>query len=139
MPEQKTTIQTLYQEMVLGVLLYVLVLGLFNDYTDVLFIDSFTTLVAAAFVMQLLITMTFGVKSSIASRFKGKIGKRYKALFLLSIWFVLFVSKFVFLIVIDWVFGNNVNISGFFGLTAIIICATTLYHLLIFVDKRLGD
>lgn len=114
--------QQVFTNMLIGTLLYSVVLGFFNDYTDILTTKSYSTTFLAAFVMQLLTYATLRLKDAVKGWFKNKKGKIYKTGLVLSIWLILFLSKFVFLEAIDIVFGNNVEISGFFGLMAMIIC-----------------
>jgi hypothetical protein len=52
---------------------------------------------------------------------------------------VLFLSKFVFLAVIDFVFGEAVEISGFIGLMAIIVTMTVTKELIDYIFNKLSD
>jgi len=56
----------------------------------------------------------------------------------LSVWAVLFVSKFVFLWVLEIIFGNYLDISGFFGLLIIILVATMLQKIVDYFYKKFG-
>lgn len=107
--------------MVFGTLVYAVVLGFFEDYTDILNTWSYSITFFVAIVMQILTYLTFWLKSLVIKYFKGKEGRIYKAALVFSVWLILFLSKFVFLAVIDFIFGSAVEISGFFGLVIIII------------------
>lgn len=50
----------------MGTLIYAVVMGFFNDNTDYLFFDSFSTVFLAALVMQALTMATFGLKKRFA-------------------------------------------------------------------------
>lgn len=130
--------QELFQSMVLGTLLYSVVLGFFNDYTDILSTVSYSTTFAVAIVLQLLTYATFLVKDRIVSYFKQKEANN-KHWIVLSVWFLMFSSKFVFLAVIDAIFRENVEISGFIGLLLIIICLTLAQNLVEYIDKKLAE
>lgn len=107
--------------MVLGILVYAVVLGFFEDYTNIISTWSYSTTFLVAIVMQLLTYATFWFKSLVVKQFKGKEGKKSKAALIFGVWLILFLSKFVFLLVIDFIFGGSVEISGFIGLVIIII------------------
>lgn len=130
--------QEVFREMVLGTLLYTVVLGFFNDYSKILSTGSYSTTFAVAIVMQLLTYGTFMIKDSVVQRFRQGENPNNLGL-ILSVWFVLFISKFVFLAVIDTVFGQNVEISGFVGLLVIIACLTVAQKSVELLYTRLGD
>lgn len=121
MKESKTTRsknQQLFFDMTLGILIYAVVLGFFNDYSNILTTKSYSTTFLVAIVMQILTYTTLLLKSFILDLFKNK--NIHKALMGLIVWLILFFSKFVFLSVIDVLFGSSVEINGFIGLIIII-------------------
>jgi len=122
--------QQLFYDMVLGTLVYAVVLGFFEDYTDILNTWSYSTTFFVAIVMQILTYLTFWLKSLVVKYFKGKEGSMYKAALVFGVWLILFLSKFVFLAVIDFIFGSAVEISGFVGLMIIIITMTVAKQLI---------
>lgn len=131
--------QALFREMVLGILLYTVVLGFFNDYTGFLYTSSFSITFLAAVVMQIMTYLTFSLKNRIVRWFSNREG-RFKQVGLVgSVWLVMFLSKFVFLEVIDIVFGSAVAISSFIGLILIIVCLTIAQQLVELTYERLGD
>lgn len=130
--------QAIFRDMVLGTLLYAMVLGFFNDYTNILTTRSYSVTFAAAFVLQLLTYATLALKRAVVHRHNQKVASS-KLLLVLSVWLILFLSKFVFLAVLDVIFGQNVEISGFVGLLAIIICLTLAQNAVEFIYKKLGD
>lgn len=129
--------QKIFQDILLGTLIYSVVLGFFNDYTDILNTTSYSTTFLASFVLQLMIYPTFKLKSFLVSWWNQRDTKHKKIGMVLSVWAVMFFSKFVFLEVIDIVFGSNVEMSGFIGLIAIIACATILQKLISIINQKL--
>lgn len=113
--------QQLFREVVLGTLVYSVVLGFFNDYTDILHTGTYSTTFLVAIVMELLTLITFWLKRKIVKHFKNKEGSKYKAALIFSVWLIIFLSKFVFLAVIEFIFGYSVELSGFIGLMLIIL------------------
>jgi hypothetical protein len=129
--------QDLFREIVLGTLLYSVVLGFFNDYTDILSTKSYSTTFAVAIVMQLLTYATFLLKDVIVTKLKQKENVK-KAYIAFSIWLIMFFSKFIFLAVLDFIFGDNIEISGFIGLLLIIICLTVAQKIVQTIYEKLG-
>jgi hypothetical protein len=124
--------------MVLGTLVYAVVLGFFEDYTEVLNTWSYSTTFFVAIVMQILTYITFWLKSLVVKYFQGKEGKKYVAALVFGVWLIMFLSKFVFLAVIDFIFGGSVGISGFVGLIFIIVTMTVLKKLIDVAYKKLA-
>jgi len=125
--------------MVLGTLVYSVVLGFFNDYTSLLTTSSYSVTFMVAIVMQLLTYATLQLKNKVAYYFKQKSGRLSQVTLVISVWLVLFLSKFVFLAVIDFIFGQYVEISGFIGLLAIILTMTIAKQLIDYVFDKLAD
>lgn len=130
--------QKVYRDWVLGTLVYMVVLSLFRDYTDFLYISSASTIFLASLVLQALTFWTLGFKRWLAGQFTNAKGRNVQPLKLFSLWLVLFSSKFVFLWIIDGVFGENVQFSGFVGLFLAIIAMTAVKELLMYVDSKLA-
>jgi hypothetical protein len=137
--KQQTSRQEVFRDMVLGILLYSVVLGFFNDYTDILYTGTYSTTFAVAVVMQLLTFATFWLKDRVVGWFRRSDGSTNKVGLGLSVWLIMFLSKFVFLAVIDVIFGENVEISGFVGLLLMIICLTLVQKLVTIADKKLAE
>ena len=133
------TRQLVFREMVLGTLVYSVVLGFFNDYTNILHTKSYSTTFLVAVVLQLLTYLTLLVKKHISKRFRQKTRPYSKMLHILSVWLILFLSKFVFLAVIDFIFGSAVEISGFVGLLLIIIMMTIAKEATDYAFNALAD
>ena len=55
-----------------------------------------------------------------------------------GVWFVMFASKFVFIWAIDVVFGDDVNVNGFFGIFVVALVVTVMHRLADWVFIRLG-
>jgi hypothetical protein len=123
-----------------GTLLYTVVLGFFSDYTDILYTQSYSTTFLAAIVMQILTMLTFRFKDWIASFFPStkKTGS-LKALYVFCIWLIIFFSKFLYLYILDILFGPRIEITGFFGILGIIIIATLLFKATEIIYQKLDS
>lgn len=125
--------------MTLGILVYAVVLGFFNDYTDILNTKSYSTTFLVAIVLQVLTYLTLVLKKKVAGTFKQKPGTINRVGHVFGVWLVLFLSKFVFLAAIDVIFGSSVEISGFVGLMAIIVTMTLAKEFIDYSFNKLAD
>jgi len=130
--------QRVFVDWVLGTLLYAVVLGFFNDYTDLLRIASFSTLFAAALVLQALTAATFRVKDIVTKPFGDRSSRRSRLGYGLSLWAISFFSKFVFLEAIVLTFGSSVQIDGFAGLMLIVATMVAAQKAIETTYSRLG-
>jgi hypothetical protein len=126
----------LYHGLLLNVLLYSVVLGFFNDYTNLISTKSYSMTFFAAFVLALLVYPTFKLKSYLAKHFKSR---NQKIALVLSVWAVMFTSKFLFLWVLGILFGSYLEIYGFLGLIIIIVTATVLQKIVDYFYQRFSN
>jgi hypothetical protein len=131
--------QEIFRDWTVDVLLYAVVLGFFNDYTGAIYIDSFSTTFLAALVMKALLAATFRLEHRVGNWFKAREGKIYKAGYILTAWAIMFFSKFIFLEVIDFVFGKAVEITGFVGLVLMILTMIIARKIINMTYLRLAD
>lgn len=119
--------QRLFLLYFVGALVDLVVLGLFDEYSDRVYVDGFTTMLLAAIVLQFLLKGTIAVEHWVASHFKGKAGGWWKALRYFCAWLVLFGSKFVILEALDLAFGDRVVFEGVLhGIVWLIIVVVTM-------------
>jgi len=98
------------------------VLGLFSQYWELVYIESFSTALLAAVLLQILLQITIAIEHRVASRFKDKPGIKAKIQRGLAAWAILFGSKLVILEAINISFGSSVLFSGpVHGLVAFIV------------------
>ena len=110
-----------------GTLIDLVVLGLFNEYSDRVYVDTFTTLLLAAIVLQILLKVTIAIEHRVLARFKGKAGAAWKALKFLVAWLILFGSKFVILEALSLAFSEDVHFNGIWhGIVWLIIVVVTM-------------
>lgn len=130
MPEAARTFsdrQRLFLLYFVGALVDLVVLGLFDEYSDKVYVDDFTTMLLASIVLQFLLKGTIAVEHWVASHFKGKAGGWWKGLRFFCAWLVLFGSKFVILEALDFAFGDSVSFEGVFhGIVWLIITVVTM-------------
>lgn len=110
-----------------GTLIDLVVLGLFAQYSDKVYVDTFTTALLAAIVLQILLKMTIAAEHRVLAKFTGKTGAAWKMLKYLVAWLILFGSKFVILEALTFVFGHDVHFEGVLhGIVWLIIVVVTM-------------
>lgn len=121
--------QLVFQEIFIGTLIYAVVLGFFNDYTSIVEAKSFSTIFFASVVLECLTFLAIKLKGVIVSLLKGRKEVFYRVLMVISVWLIMFLSKFVFIWALDAVFGSYISINGFFGILAVVVCVTVIHKL----------
>lgn len=132
------TRQLAFKELFVGTLIYAVTLGFFNDYTSFVDAKSFSTIFYASILLEILTFLAILLKGQIVDRLRDKQGKSFRLLMFFSVWLILFLSKFVFIWAIDFTFGNNININGFFGILLIALCVTVVHKLADYTFLKLG-
>ena len=107
-----STAQALYIRYILAVLIDLVVLNLFDEYSAKVEIDSFTVSLFAAILLQLLLKLTLIFEHRVGAWFKARPGTAWKIARFLAAWLILFGSKFVILEAIDMAFGDDVQFFG---------------------------
>lgn len=119
--------QRLFLLYFVGALVDLVVLGLFDQYSDKVFVDSFTTMLLASVVLQLLLKATIAVEHKVAAYFKSKPGGFMKFMRFFCAWLVLFGSKFVILEALSFAFGESVKFEGVLhGIVWLIVVVVTM-------------
>ena len=131
--------QLIFKELVVGTLIYALVLGFLNDYTPIVYAKSFSTIFFASVVLEILTYLTLVLKSKIIRALKNRTAILYKIITFFCVWFVLFISKFIFIWAIDAVFGEDIAIHGFFGIMLVVAAVTIVHKLADTIFIKLGD
>lgn len=134
--------QRLFMLFFTGTLIDLVVLGLFNEHSDKVYVESFTVALAAAVVLQALLKITIVAEHRVIALFKGKTGVAWKSLKYFTAWLILFGSKFVILEGLTFLFGHQVRFEGMFhGIVWLIIVVVTMLiaeELVVRVFRRLG-
>jgi hypothetical protein len=98
------------------------VLGLCAEYVpDYVSVDSFTIMLLAAVVLQVLLKVTIVLEHKVAAFFNARPGGFNKFMRFFTAWLILFGSKFVILEALVLAFGDRINFGGpFHGIVALI-------------------
>ncbi len=110
-----------------GTLVDLVILGLFDEFSANVHVDSFSIALLAAIVLQALLKLTIFVEHRVLARFKGKVGAAWTGLKYFVAWLILFGSKFVILEALTFVFGDRVRFEGLWhGIIWLIAVAVTM-------------
>ena len=134
--------QRVFARYLIGTLIDLVVLNLFAEYWDKVFVDTFTTSLLAAILLQLLLKATIAAEHWIAAPFKGKPGAMNKFLRYFMAWLVLFGSKFVILEALAIAFGKNVHfvgwMHGIIPLIVVVVVMLVAEELVVRLYRKLG-
>lgn len=135
--------QRLFVRYFTAVLIDLVVLNLFAEYSTKVFIDSFTTSLLAAIVLQALLKLTIALEHRVGAFFKSRPGGFMTFLRFFFAWLVLFGSKFVILEAITLFFGDDVRFTGRFNgivtLIVVIVAMLIAEELVVRLYRKLGD
>ena len=125
--DQPSDKQRMFLRYFTGILIDLVVLNLFDEYSAKVFVDTFTTSVLAAIVLQILLKATIAVEHKVAQFWKAR-GTGFNTFMrYFCAWLVLFGSKFVILEAIAQLFGENVRFEGrFHGLITLIVVVVVM-------------
>ena len=137
-----TDSQRLFVRYFTAVLIDLLVLNLFVEYSSKVSVDSFTTSLLAAVLLQILLKVTIAIEHRVGAYFKAKPGRLMTFLRYFCAWLVLFGSKFVILEALATIFGKNVHFTGILhGIIPLIIVLLTMLaveELVVRIYRRLS-
>ena len=122
----------------MDVLLYTVVLNLFDEYVDSIVIESFTVSLIAAVVMKGLIdAIQYGMES-VQGHFREREGSGARVLMVVLLWAILFLSKFAILWIVDIIFEDDVDLGGFLQVLILVLVMMVTRRVSLFVFERLG-
>jgi hypothetical protein len=103
------------------------VLGLFAEYWEHVTANSFTILLLAAALLQVLLKLTIVVEHWVAAFFNARPGGFNRFMRFFMAWVVLFGSKFVILEAVVLAFGDRLRFGGpFHGVVALIVVVVVM-------------
>jgi hypothetical protein len=141
--EGPTDSQRLFVRYFTAILIDLLVLNLFVEYSKKVSVDSFTTSLLAAVLLQILLKVTIAIEHRVGAYFSAKPGGFMKFMRYFCAWLVLFGSKFVILEALSFAFGDKVRFEGRFNgiLTLIVVVVVMLVaeEVIVRIYRRLGN
>lgn len=115
------------------------VLSLFAEFWDKITITSFSIALFVAIILQLLLKLTLHLEHKISAYFSSHESLFMKISRILSVWFILFASKFVMLGVLHFIFSDSIMFAGaMHGVVAFIVLVMVIL-LVEYLVTRLFD
>jgi hypothetical protein len=119
------------------------VLGLFVEYSrQYVAADSFTIILLAAVLLQVLLKLTIVLEHRVAAFFSARSGAFNKFMRFFAAWLILFGSKFLILEALVLAFGDRLRFGGpLHGLVALIVVVAAMLvveAVLVKLYRRLG-
>lgn len=131
--------QLLFIGVVTNVLVNIVVLNLFVEYFDKVIIDRFTISVFTAVLLTALLWAITRIEGRVHHYFFDELeGTGSRVLGVLAVWAILFGSKFVILEVVDWVFGEHVELGKFVDVILLVVAMLAANGIMQSVFGRLG-
>ena len=105
--------QQLFLNYFVAILIDLVVLSFFNEYWhSAVQVSSFGVAFLIAILLQVLLKLTLKLEHHIAGYFTAHISLKMKIYRILSTWFVLFVSKFAILGILEFVYQDSLTFIG---------------------------
>jgi len=111
-------------EHVVDVFVYVVVLNLAAEHVPQVVSESFTMSILTALMLKVVLEGVLALKRWVKGRTGAATGAVGKVVGGLSLWVILAGSKFVVLSLEDLLFGDRVELGGFFAVTGLIVVLT---------------
>jgi hypothetical protein len=140
--EMPTDRQRLFVRYFTGVLIDLVVLNLFAEYWRSVHVDTFTTSLLAAILLQLLLKITIAIEHRVALFFKARPGRFMTFMRFFGAWLVLFGSKFAILEALALFFGDSVHfegpLHGIITLIVVVVVMLVAEEVVVRFYRRLG-
>jgi len=137
-PRTITPAQARFISWISEVLVDIVVLNLFVEYAHAIVIDSFAISILTALLLKLMVDAVKGLEQGVSAYFAAKPGAVWKVLRYAAVWLILFLSKFVILEAVNFVFGDHVELGSFIEILSIIVAMLVANAALYSAFQRLG-
>ena len=130
--------QRRFASWVADVLVYIVVLNLFVEFSDAVVIDSFWISILTAVLLKAMLDAIIGFEHRVAAFFDAHDGTLWTVGKYLSVWAVLFLSKFVILEAVDIVFGDEVELGKLLDIILLVLALMLARGLFARAYRELG-
>ena len=135
--------QRVFMRYFTAILVDLVVLQLFAEYWEHVYVSSFTIALLAAVLLQILLKLTIVVEHRVAAFFNARPGGFNRFMRFFCAWLVLFGSKFVILEALVLAFGDFLRFGGpFHGIVALIVVVVVMLAVeaaIVKLYRRMGD
>lgn len=134
-----TTQQRRYASWMTDVFIYTIVLNLFVEYNDAIIIDSFTISIFTAILLKLLLDVILSFEHRVRGFFAAREGAAWKTAGAAAMIAILFIGKLVILEVVNFVFGDHVELGHLIDVIVLIIAMMVTRRIALVIYNRLGE
>jgi hypothetical protein len=136
----QTRAQAVFMEWIVDILIYTVVLNIFIHYIEDFHVTNFMYSLATAVVLKALLVVVLRFEHKIAEWYERKKQTTFiKISKIISLWVVLFGSKFLILEVLDFVFRDNVDLHNIIALILMIITMMLAREAFNAIYRKLGE
>ena len=125
LPRDEPSIVTPAQERfitwVSEVLVDIVVLNLYVEFVHTIVIDSFYISILTAVLLKLMVDAVKGLEQAVSAYFAAKPGGAWRTVRVVAVLLILFLSKFLILEVVNFVFRDHVELGSFIEVAAIVV------------------
>jgi hypothetical protein len=134
-----TNAQHRYLKAMGDVLIYIVVLNLFVEFVDAIVIDSFYISILTAILLTALLDVLVVVEHGVHGYFEKKEASYFRIISIVATFAILFTSKLLILEIVNFVFGDHVELGHFLDVLLLIITMMVVRKLANVVYDRLGE
>ena len=131
--------QTMFLGYMLCVLVDLVVLNLFVEFWDKVIIDSFLLSLLTAALLQLLLKAVLRLEHKSTAFFNARPGGFNKFMRWFTAWVLMFGSKFVMLGLVDFIFGDHVELGGIVAFYVVIFSIIIAEYVITKIYYQLAD
>jgi hypothetical protein len=121
------------------VLVYIVVLNLFVEFVDAIVIDSFWISILTAVLLKALLDIVIRLEHRVGAFFDKLGGSFFKFIGIATKFLILFTSKLIILEVVDFVFGDHVELGHFIEVLTLIIAMMAAKAIMVKLYQSLGE
>ena len=133
-----TPAQARFISWVSEVLVDIVVLNLFVEFVHTVVIDSFYISILTAVLLKLMVDAVKGLEEAVSAYFAAKPGGAWKPVRFVAVGLILFLSKFLILEVVNFVFGDHVELGSFVEILALVVTMLAANFMLLGVYQKLA-
>jgi hypothetical protein len=134
-----TRAQHRYLKAMGDVLIYIVVLNLFVEFVDAVVIDSFYISILTAILLTALLDVLVIVEHGVHGYFEKKEAPVFRVVSIVATFAILFTSKLLILEIVNFVFGDHVELGHFIDVLLLILTMMGTRRLAQVVYDRLGE
>lgn len=128
-----------FQSWATDVLVYIVVLNLFVEFNDAIVIESFWISILTAVLLQGLISVVKRLEHRVGDFFEQRGGTLSRVFGITAKFLVLFTSKLIILEVVNFVFGDEVQLGHFLDVLVLILTMMAARVLVEQIYVKLGE